>query len=151
MDVASYLQKKQNEAPQFRADRETCADCWQPQFSCYCHAIEKFDAKIEFIILIHPIEARRRVATGRMSYLNLANAHILRGSEFAGDAKLNALLAEPGYRNILLSPGTEATNLTGLPEDKIRTHFPQDKKLRIFVLDREQRSTWVVFAVQVCG
>ena len=29
-------------------------------------------------------------------------------------------------------------NLTGLPEDKIHEYFPQDKKLRIFLLD----GTW---------
>lgn len=138
MDIENYLQKRQAEKPQFRADREICRGCSQPKFNCYCHVIEKFNPKMEFVILIHPIETKRRIATGRMSYLSLENSYLLRGSHFPNDPKLDALLSEPGYRNIILSPGVAATNLTGLPEDKIREHFPQDKKLRIFVLD----GTW---------
>lgn len=139
MDVQTYRQKKQAEIePKYREDRERCLGCWQPKFNCFCHTVNKFDPNIEFVVLIHPIEARRRVATGRMSFLSLENSHILKGSEFPDDKKLNELLNEPGYRNIILSPGVDAVNLTGLPQSKIKEHFPTDKKLRIFVLD----GTW---------
>ena len=139
MDIEGYRLKKKNEvAPVRRDDRRHCLACWQPKFNCFCHVVNKFDPNIEFVVLIHPIEARRRVATGRMSYLSLENSHILKGSDFAGDTQLNNLLNEPGYRNIVLSPGLHATNLTGMPQEKICEHFPRDKKLRVFVLD----GTW---------
>lgn len=138
MNIESYLRKKQERKLEFRADREICSDCCQPQFNCYCHVVEKFDSKIEFVILIHPLESRRRIATGRMAYQSLVNAHIFKGSYFPNHPKITALLAQPEYQNIILSPGEGATNLTGMPEEEIREHFPQDKKLRIFVLD----GTW---------
>jgi len=115
-----------------------CLGCWQPQFNCYCHAIEKFDPKMEFVILIHPVESRRRIATGRMSYLSLEGSHILRGNQFANRPRLKALLAEPGYRNIILSPGETATNLTDMSDSEVCEQFSPNEKLRIFVLD----GTW---------
>ena len=102
------------------------------------HAVEKFDPLIEFVILIHPIESRRRIATGRMAYQSLENAHIVRGCQFPDNPIVNKLLAEEGYKNIILSPGENATNLTGMEQSEISQHFPKSQKLRIFVLD----GTW---------
>ncbi len=138
MNIKSYIKKKQDEKPKFREDRTLCVDCWQPRFNCFCLVIEKFDPKIEFVILIHPLESSRRIATGRMSYLSLKDSHIIRGGQFSDNPQLNALLSEPGFQNIILSPGTEATNLTDLANTKIYKEFPKNKKLRIFVLD----GTW---------
>jgi len=138
MNIQSYLRRKKADKPKFREDRRLCRACWQPKFNCFCHAIEKFDPKMEFVILIHPKESGRRISTGRMSYLSLDNSHIIRGRYFPNHPKIKILLSEPGYKNIILSPRAGATNLTGLPEQEIRKHFPQDKKLRIFILD----GTW---------
>ncbi len=138
MDIESYLRKKQALKKHFRADRKLCTDCRQPNFNCFCEHIRKFDPNIEFVILIHPLETKRRIATGRMSYLSLENSHILKGASFSGHKKITALVNQPGYQNIVLSPGSEATNLTNCSGKQLREHFPRYKKLRVFVLD----STW---------
>lgn len=119
-------------------DRTFCRDCWQPGFNCFCHKVEKFNPHIEFVILIHPVESRRRIATGRMAHLSLENSHIVRGVEFSENPIVCNLLDEEGYQNIVLSPGENATNLTGMESSEISEQFPGDKKLRIFVLD----GTW---------
>ena len=46
----------------------------QPEFGCYCRHIKKFDPKIKFIILIHPIELKRRIATAAGPNFSLREA-----------------------------------------------------------------------------
>jgi DTW domain-containing protein YfiP len=119
-------------------NRTLCTDCWQPDFSCYCHKIEKFDANIEFVILIHPIETRRRIATGRMAFLTLENSHLIRGTEFANCNRINKLLEDKNYKNVLLARRADSIDITAISEAEKKHHFKSDKKLRIFVLD----GTW---------
>ena len=138
MNLQQYQQNKKTQTTgQFRP-RTICTDCWQPSFNCFCHQIEKFDPNIEFVILIHPIEARRRIATGRMSYLSLENSHIVRGSEFSKCLIVNQLLADTNYNNVILSRGERALDLTTISEQEKQKHFTTGKKLRIFVID----GTW---------
>lgn len=138
MDLAGYLKKKRTQKLHYRADRKLCIECRQPDFNCFCSQVNKFNPKIEFVILIHPLETKRRVATGRMTFLSLENSHILKGPSFGDSKKINMLLNQPGYQNIVLSPGNEATNLTNCSQKDLNEHFPKGKKLRVFVLD----STW---------
>lgn len=118
--------------------RELCFTCLQPGFSCYCQHIQKFDPQIKFVILIHPIEMRRRIATGRMSHLTLKESHLIMGQDYSDNVEVNALLKNSDYHSAVLYPGVRSTNLTGLAVPERQSLFPSDKKLLLFVID----GTW---------
>lgn len=138
MKLQNYLSHKleilANE-PQYR---NLCTTCLQPEFSCYCTVIEKFDAKIEFAILIHPIEVRRRIATGRMSHLCLKNSHLLMGQDYSAHPQVNALIQNPQNQCLVLYPGKSSLNLTPLSAIARGQVLLPQKNLVIFVID----GTW---------
>lgn len=137
MNVAEYLRKKrelQEDQPVFR---KMCVQCRQPEFSCFCESVKSFDPRIEFAILIHPLEARRRIATGRMAHLCLENSHLIEGHNYTDDERVNALIAREDAEKVILYPGKTAVNLTESRTD-LSTLFPPDKKLIVFVID----GTW---------
>lgn len=139
MNIADYFERRKQlaaEAPQYR---ELCTQCIQPKFSCYCSHIQRFDPKIDFVILIHPIEVRRRIATGRMSFLCLEKSRLIRGQDFTDIPAVNEILADPDRHCVILYPGRNSQNLTHLEADERAGLFPQDKKLTIFVID----GTWL--------
>lgn len=139
MNLQDYLEqrKKQDEAtPRFR---ELCTSCIQPKFSCYCHRIQRFDPMIDFVILIHPIEVRRRIATGRMSHLILENSFLIRGQDYTRDKQVNDILQDPTRQCVILYPGKTSTNLTPLSAEGREELFDSSKKLTIFVID----GTWL--------
>ena len=105
MNLQDYLilRKRHEEfSPQFR---KLCTRCIQPLFSCYCGHIQRFDPKIDFVILIHPIEVRRRIATGRMSFLCLENSKLIRGQDYSEDFEVNKILADENRHCVILYPG----------------------------------------------
>ncbi len=139
MNVQEYLeQRKQHEAakPQYR---DLCTSCIQPKFSCYCHRIERFDPRIDFVVLIHPIEVRRRIATGRMSHLCLKNSFLIRGQDYTETKEVNQILADPHRQCVILYPGKTSTNLTPLSKENRAELFNENKRLTIFVID----GTWL--------
>lgn len=138
MDIQAYQLKRQRQNELQPKYRTLCTTCIQPQFSCYCPHVQKFDAKINFVILIHPIEVRRRIATGRMSHLCLQDSHLIMGQNYSDDKDVNKLIDDPEYHSIILYPGQKSQNLTPLSNDQRAEIFPQNKKLRIFVID----GTW---------
>lgn len=117
---------------------KTCTACFRPRITCYCHLIQKIDLKFKFVILIHPLEARRRVATGRMTSLCLSNSLLLRGHDFSNRGTVNALIEDPKYHPVILYPGKASTNLTNLDIEARAAICPRGKELLIFVLD----GTW---------
>lgn len=138
MDLQRYYQQRQKNSEISPKYRTICDTCMQPEFSCYCSHVEKFDPKIEFVILIHPIEMRRRVATGRMSHLCLQNSYLIRGQNFSQDERVNQLLKDESFHSVILYPGQNSQNITPLSNHERRNLFPVHKKLRIFVID----GTW---------
>lgn len=138
MDVQHYLEHRQKiseEAPKYR---ELCPACIQPKFGCYCKYIQRFDAQIDFVILIHPVEVRRRIATGRMSYLSLENSRLIMGQDYSGSKPVNDLIADPARHCVILYPGMQSKNLTPMSQGERSGLFPQGRKLTIFVID----GTW---------
>jgi DTW domain-containing protein YfiP len=107
--------------------------------TCFCSHVQRFDSKIDFVILIHPIEMRRRIATGRMSHLCLANSYILRGHDYTHHETVNELLADGERHCVLLYPGAQSLNLTTLDSLERKQRFSGlGKRLTIFVVD----GTW---------
>lgn len=138
MDIERYQQKRREQAEQAPKYRELCTQCIQPVFSCYCRHIQRFNSQIQFVILIHPIEVRRRIATGRMAHLCLENSHLIMGQDYTQDAAVNRILADSRNHCVILYPGVHSKNLSPLTEVERSELFPKDKKLTVFVID----GTW---------
>jgi DTW domain-containing protein len=139
MNIEAYRAKckeLQTQTPQLR---RRCHTCLQPDFSCYCAWIQPFDAGIEFVILIHPIEVkRRRITTGRMTHLSLLNSHLIMGQVYTGDSRVNRILGDPDRHCVLLYPGRQSANLSHMSAEGRRHITPPGKRLCVFVID----GTW---------
>lgn len=138
MDIAAYKAKRAQLRLQEPKYRTLCTVCIQPDFCCYCHHVDKFDPKINFVVLIHPVEVKRRIATGRMSHLCLKGSYLIQGQDYTHDHLVNKLIEDEEYHSVILSPGPTSHNLSDLPVAEKESLFPKDKKLRIFVID----GTW---------
>ncbi|WP_415062494.1 tRNA-uridine aminocarboxypropyltransferase [Bdellovibrio sp.] len=138
MDIQTYLKNRQK--MKFAEDslRVLCSRCLQSPVTCYCSAVKKVDTNIEFVILIHPIEVRRRIATGRMAYLCLQDSHLISGEDYTHHSEVNALLTDSRYHSVILYPGEDSLNLSNLSEAERSEVSPPNKKLRVFVID----GTW---------
>jgi len=138
MNLQQYQIKKAKQLSETPKYRILCETCHQPDFGCYCSQVQRFDAKINFVILIHPVEAKRRIATGRMSHLILKDSHLIKGQNYTNDRSVNDLINDPEYHSVILYPGNNSKNLSLTFEKEKAELFPKNKKLRIFVID----GTW---------
>jgi DTW domain-containing protein YfiP len=96
--------------------------------------VKPFDPGVQFVILIHPIEARRRVATGRMAHLSLRGSILIEGIEFSGHPQIRELVSSPENHCVILYPGRNSTDLS----HEGAAFIPNGKKLVVFVID----GTW---------
>jgi DTW domain-containing protein YfiP len=138
MTIAEYKQNKiqfQSQLPQYRT---ICRACSQPSFSCFCKHVIPFDPQISFVILIHPIEAVRRIATGRMSHLCLQNSYLIKGQDYSNDQLVNQLIEDTGYESVILYPGQKSKDISKISDVEKNNLFRPEKKLRVFVID----GTW---------
>lgn len=138
MNLNDYRRKKDAHLAAQPTYRNLCTTCLQPDFGCYCQVIKPIDCAINFVILIHPIEAKRRIATGRMSHLCLNDSYLLKGINYTQNDELNALIADPEYHTVILYPGPQAVNVSSLSLQQREEKFLKEKKLRILVID----GTW---------
>ena len=137
MKLAQYLAKKKKPSPQ-PPRRVQCSRCLQPKSWCYCADIDPFDCSICFVILLHPLERRRRIATGRMSHLLLKNSQMIQGYKYSGDEKVNALIRDPKYHCMVLCIGDKAIHIDRLSLEEKKEICPEGKRLLVFVVD----GTW---------
>jgi len=100
--------------------------------------VQTFDPKIEFAILIHRLEIRRGIASGRMSHLCLKNSQLITGYDYTEDERVNAIINNPKKFPIILFPGPTSVNLSHLTMPERATIFPKDKEPVILVID----GTW---------
>lgn len=134
--LREYLLKRHRQNLAKPSYRHLCTTCLHPDFSCYCSTIETFDPKAQFVILIHPIEFQRRIATGRMAHLILKNSILIRGHDFSEDWKVNSILQDEKNHCVVLYPHQNSLNLSCQP--CLKDIFPKDKNLVVFVID----GTW---------
>jgi len=137
-NIQKYLLNRQLRLEAQPKYRILCSACAQPGFSCFCAQIKTFDPRIKFVILIHPIEAKRRIATGRMSHLCLQNSVLIKGKDYTSDSQVNALLADPKSHSVMLYPGKSSINISDFDENQKKNLFPTNKNLQVFVID----GTW---------
>lgn len=138
MNLAAFLSQRERREAKAPRYRQWCFRCLQPNFSCYCLLIKKFDPQIKFVILTHPLEARRRIATGRMSHLILERSELILGYHYSNNSRVNELIACRQYHSVILYPSARSLNLTLTSEESRPALFPKDKELLIFVID----GTW---------
>lgn len=91
-----------------------------------------------FAILIHPLEERRPIATGRMAHLCLKDSLLIEGDDYSEDEQVNALLADDRYFPVILYPGEGSIDLSKLTYEERRGIFPKGKRPLIFAID----GTW---------
>lgn len=119
--------------------RQRCVVCLQPEFACYCAWVEKVDLRMDFVILIHPKEVkRRRITTGRMAHLCLDHSHLLMGHLFDDDPRVQAFLSDKNRHCVLLYPSPRSANLSIMSEAGLQSFVPAGKRLTVFVID----GTW---------
>lgn len=119
--------------------RDLCLTCRRPLLTCYCDHLRSFDPKIQFVILIHPREAKKKIATGRMSHLCLERSQLISGYDYSEDQRVNALLQDPENCPVILYPGKDSRNLSEMPPEERVFLFPEKKNLVVFVID----GTWI--------
>ena len=138
MNRAQYEANKQARNQSAWTPRAFCHHCRKPKITCYCEFLKPFNSKPEFVILIHRMEAFRKIATGRMSHQCIHNSLLFVGTDFTHHPQVNAILQDPALYPVLLYPAINAVNLTQLPLKERLGCFPKDKRLVVFVLD----ATW---------
>lgn len=139
MNIQQYRERQKKLSQQQSSQyRSFCISCLQPEAGCYCTYLKPFDPQINFVILIHPIEVRRRIATGRMSHLCLQNSYLISGQDYSDNEQVNRLIADSNNVPAILYPGPDSINLSSLSLEARQDIFPRDKKLTLFVID----GTW---------
>ncbi len=118
--------------------RPFCWSCRQPSGGCYCVHVRAFDPAMSFVILIHKIESRRRIATGRMSHLMLKSSRLIEGDCFEDNALVNSLIADPEVFPVVLYPGAGSIDVSNLTPADQTAIVPANRRLLIFVID----GTW---------
>jgi DTW domain-containing protein YfiP len=142
VQLSDYLKKKlqkNTKAAEPWLSRDFCAQCLTPGLTCYCRKLRAFDPKIRFAILIHWREAKKRIATGRLSHRCLENSWLLPGYDYSTDEKVNSLIEDPRFHCVVLYPGEGSVNLSSLPSSERSSLFPAGKELVVFVID----GTWI--------
>jgi len=138
MNLTEFLNQRKNRTNAVPAFHEKCYRCMRSAHLCYCKWIKAFESDPQFLILIHPIEYARRVASGRMAHLCLKNSFFFKGADFSDHQELNAILKNPANQCVLLYPGAEVTNLSALPAACRRDFVEAGRKLIVIVVD----GTW---------
>lgn len=138
VNLQDYKKRKLQLAQAETLYRQLCLRCMHPEFSCYCSTLQPFDSQMQFVILIHPIEYHRRIATGRMSHLILKNSQLIKGQDFTHETRVNEIIQNPMNHCVILYPGKTSINLSQLTLEQRKDFTPSQKKLTVFVID----GTW---------
>lgn len=138
MNLQDYQYLKQQRQAAQIPPRELCFACWRPKNFCYCPKIRPLTLPFHFAILIHTLEEKRPIATGRMAHLCLKNSSLIEGENFSQDPQVNGLLDNPAYDPVVLYPGADSKNLSTMAKNEKDKIFKPGKTPLIFVID----GTW---------
>lgn len=79
--------------------------------------MQKLATRTRVVVLQHPRERDKPIGTARIAAQCLTSAEIFVGVDFAGDARLKALLADEARPAVLLYPGPSARDLAAEPPE----------------------------------
>jgi DTW domain-containing protein YfiP len=94
------------------------------------------ETRTRIVLLMHTKEFRhQKCTTGRLTCLNLSNSEIIPGVRFEDNARVRALMDDPGNCPVLLYPGENALSITdgGFPASALA-----GRRLVVFLVD----ATW---------
>lgn len=145
VNLTAYLQKKAelNKAEQSVPRKQYCFSCMRPTKNCLCRDINSFKPRINVVILIHPMEAKKeKLGTGRLSHLFLENSKLIQGINFTQNQEVNELIENENNACYLLYPGENAVNLS-IESDEVKKSvlakdYQSQKNIYVFVID----GTW---------
>lgn len=118
--------------------RESCWTCYRAKSSCFCEFLKPFDPKVIFVILIHPIEWKRKIASGRMSHLMLKNSVFVKGENFSQDKKVNSIINESNNQCFVIYPSIHSVDISKLSSKEKEKLFDKNKTKVFFIID----GTW---------
>jgi len=96
------------------------------------------ESRPRFVILMHPLEARHPVGTGRLAHRSLSNSTLWVGAEFGEDSELGFLVRNPTLRPLLLFPGPQSHNLSRMSGEERASWFEGEREAVVIVID----ATW---------
>ena len=136
--VKAYLEKKAEIlAPPIKG-RPKCLRCRKPLVTCYCSDVAPISPPLKIVILMHPLEERHPVGTGRMAHQCLKNSEMMVGIDFQDHTRLAQLIDDPQYFPLLLFPGPQSVNLSQHEPAQQKTFVPDGKIPLVILLD----GTW---------
>lgn len=143
MDKETYLKIKAERAQSVEATKHAresfCYNCHRLQKNCLCSLIKPFDTKFRFVILMHPMEAKKeKMGTGRISLAMLKNSAMIMGVDFTEDAEVNALINDPDNYCMTMYPGEKSLNVSDHDVTPIQNLFENKKNIIVFLID----GTW---------
>lgn len=143
MDKATYLKMKEERAQAVEATKHAresfCYECHRLQKNCLCSFIKPFDTKFKFIILMHPMEAKKeKMGTGRISLAMLKNSGMIMGVDFTEDKEVNDLINDPNNYCMTMYPGEKSINVSEHDVTPIQNLFDEKKNVIVFLID----GTW---------
>lgn len=134
--VRKYLQRKAElEAAPIRS---RCLSCKKPTITCYCSDLRPMNSHPQILILMHPLEFKHPIGTGRLAHQCLANSELWVGADFRNSEPLAKLLADKTISPLLLFPGEKSQNLSTMNLSERKQTLSSEKKNVLIVLD----GTW---------
>lgn len=94
------------------APRSRCTVCARPLSHCLCHLIPRLWPDTQLLVIQHPDEASHALNTARLLVAGLVNAHLLVTESLTDHPGWVRRLSDPGWRNELLFPGPDASELS---------------------------------------
>lgn len=143
MDKTTYLKIKADRLKAIedsKHPRESfCFKCHRLQKNCLCNLMKPFDTKIRFVILMHPMEAKKeKMGTGRISLAMLKNSYMIMGVDFTEDVEVNNLINDPNNYCLTMYPGERSLNISEHDVAPITDLLDAKKNIIIFLID----GTW---------
>ncbi len=138
MDKVTYLKNKEKINNDQVFQKETyCYRCYKPAKNCLCPHIVSFNPIIQFVILLHPMEARKeKMGTGRITHAFLENSKIITGVDFTNNDEVNSLIQNKDC--YVLYPGETALNVSIDDCSNFKSKILNQEDIVIFVID----GTW---------
>ncbi|WP_127718111.1 tRNA-uridine aminocarboxypropyltransferase [Halobacteriovorax sp. HLS] len=137
MNKEEYLKRKKQASEDFEKEprRVVCKRCRRTMNSCLCSSIVSIPTKTKFVLLMHPMEAKKeKVGTGRLTHASLPNSEVIMGIDFTNDSRVNELIGDKTKSCYVMYPGKSAINISS----EVFEFDYTKKELVVFVID----ATW---------
>ena len=116
-----------------------CYKCHRLHKNCLCHLIFPFNTLFKFVVLMHPMEAKKeKMGTGRISLAMLENSQMIMGVDFTLDEEVNSIISNPDNICFTMYPGEKSLNVSEHDVSDLKTAIALKKNLIVFLID----GTW---------